>query len=330
MIFHLVVDDGGIEMVDSSLAAQSKDRLRCPSCHDELEVADGVLTCCKGACGSTFPVVGGVPILICEDRSVFSVANYVEGASAAQPGLLSSIAARLPVLGVSVGTEDRNRQLARSLRDRRPHPLVLVVGGATLGKGMSPLVCADIELVETDVVLGPRTEIVCDAHDLPFADGTFDVVVAQAVLEHVADPFRCVDEIFRVLKEDGLVYAETPFIQQVHMAAHDFTRFTMVGHRRLFRAFKELSSGACGGPGMALAWSYRNFLLSFTSRSTARRLADAFASLTGFWLKYFDRYLVQRPAALDAASGYYFMGVKATDVISDREVLASYRGAQRT
>jgi ubiquinone/menaquinone biosynthesis C-methylase UbiE len=49
--------------------------------------------------------------------------------------------------------------------------------------------------VETDVAFGPRTGIICDAHDLPFADETFDGVIARAVLEHVANPFQCVQEM---------------------------------------------------------------------------------------------------------------------------------------
>ena len=83
-----------------------------------------------------------------------------------------------------------------------------------------------IELVETDVSFGPRTALICDAHNIPFAEGSFDGVVAQAVLEHVLDPYSCVAEIYRVLKPAGLVYVETPFMQQVHMGRYDFTRFT--------------------------------------------------------------------------------------------------------
>ena len=105
------------------------------------------------------------------------------------------------------------------------------------------------------------TSLICDAHDIPFADGCFDGVIVQAVLEHVMDPGRCVEEIHRVLGDNGLVYAETPFIQQIHMGRYDFTRYTHSGHRRLFRRFEEIASGPVGGPGMALAWAYQ--VLSF-------------------------------------------------------------------
>jgi hypothetical protein len=35
-----------------------------------------------------------------------------------------------------------------------------------------------------------------------------------------------------------------------------------------------------------------------------------FARLTSFYLKYFDYYLIDKAGALDAASGYYFLGRK--------------------
>jgi ubiquinone/menaquinone biosynthesis C-methylase UbiE len=115
-------------------------------------------------------------------------------------------------------------------------------------------------------------------HDLPFADNSFDGVVVQAVLEHVVDR-RAAWRRHRVLKGRGVVYAETPFMQQVHMGPYDFTRFTHSGHRRLFRWFRGGRAAPCG-PGMALAWAYQHFLLSFATRGLSA--VAALASLTAF------------------------------------------------
>jgi len=182
-------------------------------------------------------------------------------------------------------------------------------------------------LVESDVSFGPRTTLIADAHDLPFADGTFDGVVAQAVLEHVVDPYRCAQEMWRVLRPRGLIYAETPFMQQVHEGRYDFTRFTHLGHRRVFRGFEEIDSGAIGGPGMALGWAWAYFLMSFAGSRRARSILYALARFTAFPAKYFDYLLLGRPAALDAAAGTYFLGRRSEQVLSDRELIAQYRGA---
>ena len=49
----------------------------------------------------------------------------------------------------------------------------------------------------------------CDAQDLPFADGAFDVVVANHMLYHVPDPARAVAEFARVLEPHGALMAAT-------------------------------------------------------------------------------------------------------------------------
>jgi len=203
----------------------------------------------------------------------------------------------------------------------------LVVGGGVVGAGLGRLLDhPQIEVVETDVSWGPQTKLICDAHDLPFQDEVFDAVVVQAVLEHVVDPNRCVEEVYRVLKGDGVVYADTPFIQQVHGRQYDFTRFTRLGHRRLFRHFEEIDSGISCGPGVALAWSLRYFLLSFFSSQSMRAAVSFGSRLSFFWLKYFDYYLAKRRQALDAASAFFFLGRKSIRILSDRELLSDYQG----
>jgi SAM-dependent methyltransferase len=185
-----------------------------------------------------------------------------------------------------------------------------------------------IQLVETDVSFGPRTQLICDAHELPFENHSFDGVVVQAVLQYLVDPSTCLREIERVLKPGGLVYAESAFMQQVVHGRYDFTRFTHLGLRRLFRGFEEVASGPATGPAMALAWSFQFFLLSLATARWTRRACYAFARLTLFWLKYLDAGLLNKPGTYDAASGFFFMGRKSEQPLSDRELVALYRGAQ--
>jgi SAM-dependent methyltransferase len=295
-----------------------------------LEQDESAFVCINAECKLCCPIVDGVPVLLNESNSIFSFTDFTQRqATTFQPATaIDTLEKFLPKLFWNPEAPDRFCILAEKLLKQTPQPQVLIVGGGVLGEGVRVLLeYPAIQLTETDVYFGERTQLICDGHDLPFDDGTFDAVVVQAVLEHVLDPYRCVSEIRRVLCSDGLVYAETPFMQQVHMREFDFTRFTHLGHRRLFRMFSELDSGAIGSAGQALGLSWRYFLLSFFRGSTARAGAGAFARLTGFWWKYFDNLLAHRPASMDAATGYYFFGRKSEIPLPDRELIKQYRGA---
>jgi SAM-dependent methyltransferase/uncharacterized protein YbaR (Trm112 family) len=308
--------------------------LRCPRCKGPLRLAAEQASC---VCGLRFPVETGVPVLIDEERSVFThlgiLAERRMPSSRPAPSWKRGLAALIPSLGASPRTPANFVRLQRLLREDaasagRATSRVLVVGGGVLGEGLDALVSdPTITLVESDVFLGPRNGLVCDGHDLPFEDGVFDGAVIQAVLEHVVDPARCVAELHRVLRPGALVYAETPFMQQVHLGRYDFTRFTHLGHRRLFRHFEEVASGACGGPGMALAWAWQYWLLSPWRRAWPRALARALAAFTAFPLKWLDWFLLDTPGTLDAASGVYFLGRRSERTLPDRELIAGYRGA---
>jgi SAM-dependent methyltransferase len=275
-----------------------------------------------------------VPVLINESSSLFSIAGVLAGSERAFPveqkplrKILSSLA---PSLSSNLVGRQNYEAFARAVLDVNTPARVLVVGSRVAGSGMEVLAERDdIQMVESDVEIGPRPAVVFDAHDIPFEDETFDGVIVQAVLEHVVDPVRCAAEIRRVLRTHGVVYAETPFMQQVHEGAYDFTRFTHLGHRRLWRDFEELASGVACGPGMALGWAWRYFLLSFARRPATRTIASAVARSTGFWLKYFDRFLANHPGAYDAASGFYFLGRRSQTRLADRQLPHLYRGGMR-
>jgi SAM-dependent methyltransferase len=282
-------------------------------------------------CRREYPVCDGVPVLLHETSSVFTPeeiidrrASYFPTASRAKQMLRHLV----PRITANVKAEPNLRKLGDALLAQTARPVVLVVGGSVIGEGMRALLeSTAIEFVETDIFFGPRTQLICDGHALPFEAGSFDGVIIQAVLEHVLEPTRCVGEIHRVLKERGLVYAEVPFMQQVHGRHLDFTRFTHLGLRRLFRNFEEIDSGATCGPGMALAWSYEYFLLSMARPRLARMLVVLFVRLTAFWLKYIDHLIITTPGTLDAASAYYLMGRKSDRPLPDQELLRSYQGA---
>jgi ubiquinone/menaquinone biosynthesis C-methylase UbiE len=52
--------------------------------------------------------------------------------------------------------------------------------------------------------------ILSQGENLPFKSEIFDLVYSNQVIEHVKDPEKCISEIFRVLKKDGILYIRAP------------------------------------------------------------------------------------------------------------------------
>jgi SAM-dependent methyltransferase len=231
----------------------------------------------------------------------------------------------IPDISYSVADYSLRQALDATRHQRLDPPRILIVGAGD----RQVYIHEAGEIIYSDVDLGPITHLICDAHDIPFQAETFDVVITDSVLEHVADPARCVQEIHRVLRPRGLVYAVTPFMLQVHMGAHDFTRFTHLGHRRLFRWFDEVASGVACGPGMALAWAFERFVASFARGPRGYAMLRSLARPFIFYVKYFDRIIARRPGAYDNAAAHYFCGTKSEQPLSDRDLVKGYRGLIR-
>jgi SAM-dependent methyltransferase len=203
-------------------------------------------------------------------------------------------------------------------------PKILIVGGGNVADGAEPLYDdPDIDVISFDVYRTAHTNLVADGHQIPLANESVDAVWVQAVLEHVIEPNTVVAEMHRVLKQDGIIYAETPFVQQVHEGRYDFHRFTESGHRWLFRDFEIMSSGVVWGPGTTLQWSVRYFFWALT-RSKAIGTAISIPFMVFRWLEN----LIPEDHMSDGASNLYFMGRKSITALSHEDIVSFYRGAQ--
>jgi SAM-dependent methyltransferase len=302
--------------------------LVCPRCRSRVAAAAGDWRCTSEDCPCAtepFPSVDDRPVLVDFERSVLSAHTLRATAAASlverpdRPGIVKRMLHP---------TNDQAPRLAARMTDlllaesggRRPR--ILVVGGGTLGDGLEALYADErVDIIGFDVYASAHTQLVADGHSIPLADGSVDGVVIQAVLEHVLEPVVVVAELTRVLRERGLVYADTPFMQQVHEGAYDFTRFTESGQRYLFREFEEIESGQVAGAGTSLRWSIGYFVRALT-RSVALGRA---AVLLFFWLSHLDRFLDPRHS-LDGANSVYFLGRKGGPVMTPAQAVEHYQG----
>jgi SAM-dependent methyltransferase/uncharacterized protein YbaR (Trm112 family) len=313
-------------------------RLACPRCRQPLKAGDDVaLTCASPACGlERFPIVEGTPMLLDPD-----VTRMVPPAAppdvATRGGLLRRLRRAGRPLYVAVATwsinfpQARHATLVAERAAREPAPRLVLVVGAGFGNTVVEALrrVPGTDAVSFDLRRADGVDLVADAHAIPLADGSVDVVVVQAVLEHVMDPGRVVGEIERVLRPGGLVYSDTPFLQPYHADPTDWQRFTLPGHRLLFHAFEEIESGTTGGPFMAALWTFheglRALLEPWPRVSGVARLGFRLAFC---WLKVLDAIAIRRPAGATAASGTYFFGARRARPLDPRERLEPLRWAR--
>jgi len=87
------------------------------------------------------------------------------------------------------------------------------------------------EMIEVARSAAPECSFqVADAHELPFADGTFDVVAAMATLEFLPDQPAAVREMARCAKEDG------------HLLVGTLNRLAPLNQHRLSKGKQPYSS----------------------------------------------------------------------------------------
>jgi len=87
-----------------------------------------------------------------------------------------------------------------------------------------------------------------DIHDMNLPNESEDAVICNAVLEHVVDPIRAVEEIQRILKTGGVVLIQVPSIYPYHRnkgaGGHDgygdYWRFFDDTLRYMFRNFSHV------------------------------------------------------------------------------------------
>ena len=131
----------------------------------------------------------------------------------------------------------------------------------------------------TSVDVNPRSraDIIHDLNRMPypFPDDSFDIVIAEHVLEHLDNVIARVEEVHRICRPDALFYVEVP-----HFSSPEF--FTDPTHRHAFGArsfdyfvpgtdlnafryseatFRKRSTQVCGHNRHLEGWINRHLLL---------------------------------------------------------------------
>lgn len=160
-----------------------------------------------------------------------------------------------------------------------------------------------------DISYCPNIGIVADAHQLPFEEASLDGLIIKNVFEHLRDPVTVREELRRVIKPGGKIYAKVPFMQPFHAVPDDYQRFSLNGLREFFKGFEILEDGISVGPSSALSWLLREYLAILFSFNS-RKVYSFFFGFFGYFtapIKYLDIFFRKRTEAHRLASAFYLI-----------------------
>lgn len=283
--------------------------LACPACGGRLvEVTQPARLCC-GACGASYAVEKGVPILLTgASQRLLSSGQAPVGPPPGPRWFSGRLADRMRARGRTGRGEDR-RQSARLASFVRAGG----DGGLLVDLGSGSRRLAD-HVLTVDVGPFPEVDVVGDGHRLPFRNDSVARIVCTGVLEHVNFPDRVVAEMVRVLRPGGRAFVAVPFLQGFHPGSgtqQDFQRYTHIGLAQLLAPFRVVEWGISGGPSAALAWILREYLaLPFAWSPALYAVAYRVAGLLTSWLRWVDIVLDRFPQARRIACGFYMIGEK--------------------
>ncbi|MBM3993097.1 MAG: class I SAM-dependent methyltransferase [Planctomycetes bacterium] len=88
-----------------------------------------------------------------------------------------------------------------------------------------------------DMRPGPGVDCVANVEALPQASASVGTVLALNTFEHVKCFWRGLDEVYRVLRPDGVLMMSTPFHFRIHEFPHDYWRFTPAAYEALLERY---------------------------------------------------------------------------------------------
>ena len=101
---------------------------------------------------------------------------------------------------------------------------ILDIGSYDINGSLKPLFEKG-QYIGMDMSEGPNVNIVASAHDIPFKDNYFDIVLSSSCFEHDDMFWISFLEMCRVLKPGGFMYINAPSIGPYHGYPGDNWRF---------------------------------------------------------------------------------------------------------
>ena len=169
------------------------------------------------------------------------------------------------------------------------------------------------QIIRMDICEGEDVDIVADATNPPRDIGKFDAIVMQSVPEHVLEIDKLFFEMKLLLKVDGYLYIEMPFMQGVHADPDDYWRATPEGLSQLVKPMRVIAFGVSGGPIGSLIWIFSDLLSGITKLGYLNFGVRFLLRWAASPLRYLDIPLRRTRAASRLACENYILAKKDLD-----------------
>lgn len=102
------------------------------------------------------------------------------------------------------------------------------------------------EYVGCDMRTGLGVDMVLNLHEIELVDESVGSILCFDTLEHVEYPHKALNEMYRVLKPDGIAIISSVFHFPIHDYPYDYWRFTPEAFNSLLKPFKTVFVGSSG------------------------------------------------------------------------------------
>lgn len=254
------------------------DTLYCPVCRAQLARRETSLNCT--GCGANYALTDGIPRFFTDTLNETS-----DMAFQAEQMFNSTTTAKLFNFGKKIISSDYLpiNHLANFIASIPADACAVELGSGN--RRLTP------NIINIDLFPFPNVDIVADIARTPLGDASIDYLIIDAVLEHVPEPHKVVDEIHRIMRPGGRIYCLTPFVYPYHGYPHNYFNFSKDALEFLFRNFSSCSVEIARGPTSALTNMISEyFAVGLSGNSTALYTFWKGLSLAPiFLLKYLDK-----------------------------------------
>ena len=128
----------------------------------------------------------------------------------------------------------------RILGEIKPNDHVLDIGMAMRDKHKN-IISASLETLDVND-FGSYPDIICDiCSNIEGLEKKYDKIICLAILEHVYNPFKGIENLIKMLKNNGSIYGFVPYLYNYHapqdLNFQDYFRFSKDSLSYLFKDF---------------------------------------------------------------------------------------------